>query len=91
MALLWFDGFESYSNAADLIAVKNPVLSSLGNVNNGIGSYGRNGGRAVNLGGGHYYTMTLVNNYSTLIMGAAFYCSPTIPYYNSYYSYLCIF
>ena len=71
MALLWFDGFETYDVFSDMNIVNSFMNGCTANAL--IGAYGRNGGRGILIGNGGAVSMTFDNNYTTLIFGFAYY------------------
>ena len=82
MALLFFDGFENYNEDADVIAIRNPAISSITPTSWTYGALGRRSSRGV--GGIHDRTMqyTFVNNYASFVVGIAIYRnSLTVPTY----------
>jgi hypothetical protein len=85
MALIWFDGMESYDSSSDIGLVSSPLVTSLVSNCDAIGAtQGRRSGYGLNLGYNQYYNVNLANNYSTLIMGAALNNrSASLPTYNA--------
>ena len=69
MGLLWFDGFGSYNNSADINVVANPLFSTTGDWNSVIS--GRRGGRGLWGHHSHFQTYTFVNNYASILTGIA--------------------
>lgn len=95
MALLWFDGFESYAGDVDMAVVSGDFVSHyssdtwMGYVEQG--AYGRRGSRGIQLRcmapGGDYYgsfKVTLSDNYVTILFGIAVYVDTAVaPTYHS--------
>lgn len=69
MALLWFDGFESYDDDADALLVPKLNVSTLG-----LAAIGRRSSRGVTFWKytNHYYRVEITENPSTIIVGFAF-------------------
>lgn len=85
MALLWFDGFESYNNAADM-----DILPNLKAYNINLAT-GRRGGRALYVGyENRYYMAEITGNPATVIKGFAFRLAGT-PTYSAGYPFLRIY
>jgi len=80
MALLWFDGFESYEAGTDIAALS-PLLSQYSTV---IGAYGRRGGNAIFMNGINDWHMVKVSGTpATIVCGFAIYLpSETTPVYS---------
>ena len=73
MALLWFDGFESYADAADFLALSSSVIDSIWQYNFAAfgTNYGRNGRGVRAADSSSPGEWTLKDNYTTFIFGAA--------------------
>ena len=85
MALLYFEGFEGYTNFTQMMGVSNDIIASIdGNPNyDVIDSIGRNGrGYSNNHYNGHF-DIVLANPYTTFIMGFACKVSTGTPTYYS--------
>ena len=72
MALLWFDGFESYTAVADIIVagISSP-FTQVASGAIGIGAYGRRSSRGIYTQESQYLTYYLASNYVTLYFGMA--------------------
>lgn len=88
MALLHFDGFETYYDANDFVAVTSPIIDSIYNYNFAAFStdYGRHGRGVRPSDSSSPGRWTLVNNYTTFILGVAarLYENGTPSYFASY-------
>jgi len=76
MALLWFDGFESYTNSADMLAMSNILTASLYGVS---ASYGRRSSVGVYLHNAEPLSINIPEQPSTIVVGFAFYINGTTP------------
>ena len=79
MALLWFDGFESYNDSTDINAVQK-LSASLLSAYGSISSSGRNGRcwqNSYNYYDLHFYRVRLITNPTTVIFGFAMYMTST--------------
>jgi len=76
MALLWFDGFDSYDTIADLINSRSPIINAVTQLGLQLGTaYGRRTG-SIGLQitynyAGQYIKYDLVANYTSFILGCA--------------------
>lgn len=79
MALLWFDGFETYDNGTDMGRVSNYDYTSI----EGVGTaYGRRGSSGIYQTNDRYCAVALPTQPTTVIVGLAIYLNdPDVPTY----------
>jgi hypothetical protein len=83
MALLWFDGFENYENAADVQALSN---LDIGGSYFNFGDYGRRSSRGSNVTQNSNYKAEVTGSPDTIIIGFALYLvSTSNPTYHASY------
>ena len=91
MSLLWFDGFESYNNAADIQVIKGYITYTVGC---DIGTYGRRSSRGIRNGTiGKYLNVNIPGSIATYIIGFAMLPDgpATIPPYSSIYPFFQVY
>jgi len=83
MALLWFDGFESYNDTNDWYALQPGVFTVSASRAINSNASGRNGRCVASSNANYGFIIDFTNNYTTMIIGMAGYYSSGTPAYHA--------